>query len=234
MSFNAGYEVFNSIPQIQASSSALSSSSGYGAKNCGRPARSLSKINLPPGKLGVAFKNKPAIITRISFDSPIFGMVNEGNVVKSLILDDGTVLAGLGSFKLVAALEDSINQVNRQVIIQDGDGSIPSISYSYSNVSNHSDVKDDNNTMLLGLSKSWSYGMEHYQQVAKGKEEIKSMAATSSPGKEKMATSTRRKCNTNYQAPLSKSGLDYRREKVARHRAIASTHSQGLLRSNFC
>jgi hypothetical protein len=72
-------------------------------------------ITLPPGKIGVAFKGSPPIITRINEDSPIRNDITVGMAVDTLTLEDGEILYGMDAVALTSALADNIESEKRVV-----------------------------------------------------------------------------------------------------------------------
>ena len=60
---------------------------------------SLVKLPLPTGMLGVSFKGTPPTVTKLLDDSPMKGRIKEGYIFNSLILNDGTMIENVTTFR---------------------------------------------------------------------------------------------------------------------------------------
>lgn len=72
-------------------------------------------IAIPAGPLKVAFKGDPCKVSGVADDSPVFGLCKIGYKFDELILSDGSVLTGLNTYDLVAALNESSGEVGRRM-----------------------------------------------------------------------------------------------------------------------
>jgi len=72
-------------------------------------------VPLPHGKLGVAFKGNPPVVTKVADKSPMQGKIREGYVSKTLFVDNGAAYTGLNSRRLVEKLNETSYQDGRRL-----------------------------------------------------------------------------------------------------------------------